>query len=231
MGEAKIRARLPSGFSLERARYAQRVIAQRVVEEDDIEWPVERAVGVDVAFSGEYSIGAAALVSYPGLGLEESSWTCMRTRMPYIPTLLAFREMAPAYLALRKIASKYQVVFVDGNGRLHPYLAGFACQLGVTIDKPTIGVAKKLLVGEIGEWRGGWAPILYKGRVIGAAVETKPGHKPIFVSVGHKVSLQTAVRLVKAFTGRYRLPEPIRQAHLAAGKAKKALEAGAARCI
>lgn len=224
-------ARLPQGFSIERARYAQRIIASRVVERDEISWPVRRAAGVDTAFRGDYSVGAAALVGYPGLKLEENSWVCMRTRMPYIPTLLAFREMAPAYLALKRIRSEYQVVFVDGNGRLHPYLAGFACQLGVTIDKPTIGVAKKLLVGEIGEWRDGWAPVVYKGMVIGAAVITRPGRKPIFVSVGHKVSLPTAIKLVKAFTGKYRLPEPIRQAHMAANRAKKALESGAARCI
>ena len=228
----KVKAGVPPHFSLEKARFAQKIIAERVVEEDRVEWPVQRAAGVDVAFSGECSIGAAAVVDYPGLELREKSSYALRTKFPYIPTLLAFREMAPAYLALRRLKSSYQLLFVDGNGRLHPYLAGFACQLGVTLGMPTVGVAKKLLVGEVGEWQDDWAPVIYKNRVIGAAVATRKGAKPIYVSVGHMVSLRTAIRLVKAFTRRgLKLPEPIRQAHIAANEAKRLLKSGKLRCV
>ncbi len=225
------RQKLPPNFSIKRARLAQRLIASRVVEEDLIEHPLRLVAGVDVAFTDNCSIGAAVLIEYPSLMLVKAKTVATRTRMPYIPTLLAFREMAPTYLALRKLGGEYGLLLVDGNGRLHPYLAGFACQLGLAVRKPTIGVAKKLLVGEVGEWNGDWAPIYYQGKVVGAAVKTRKNAKPIYVSVGHMISLKTSIRLVKKLSKGYKLPEPIRQAHIAANRAKSLLGRGELECI
>lgn len=202
---------IPENFSIERARRAQELIASRVIEEDRIEYPVRYAAGVDVAFKGTTAVGAAVVVEYPSLRLVEESFAYTAVRFPYVPTLLAFRETGPALLALKKLRHDYQVLFVDGNGRLHPYRAGFACQLGVAVDKPTIGVAKKLLLGEL-RWLDDLAEIVVNGEVLGYAV--KLHGRPVYVSVGHKVSLETAVKLVRAFTRPgARLPEPLLLAH------------------
>lgn len=215
---------VPPSFSLERARLAQKRIAEMVIEKDNIEFPIRYALGVDVAFYKDLSIGAAAVVRYPDLALVEKEVAVVKTSFPYIPTLLAFRETLPAYMALKKVKSPYQVVFVDGNGRLHPYKAGFACQLGVIIKKPTIGIAKKLLVGRVSEWRDNFAYVYLDNEIIGVALQTRKGAKPIFVSVGNMITLQTAARLTLSFTKRgLKLPEPIRQAHMAANEYRRKL--------
>ncbi|MCD6324342.1 MAG: endonuclease V [Desulfurococcales archaeon] len=215
---------VPPNFSLKKARLAQKRIAEMVIEKDEIEFPIRYAVGVDVAFLEDLSIGAAAVVRYPDLSVVEKETVAVKTVFPYIPTLLAFREVLPAYMALRKIKTDYQLVFVDGNGRLHPYRAGFACHLGVIIKKPTIGIAKKLLVGRISEWKDIFAYIYLDDEIIGAALQTRKGCKPIFVSVGNMITLQTAIKLTLAFTKKgLKLPEPIRQAHLAANEYKRKL--------
>ncbi|ABL78084.1 endonuclease V [Thermofilum pendens] len=207
--------RLPENFSLERARRAQLAIARMVLEEDSLPESVRRAAGVDVAFKGDYAFAAAVVVEYPSFSVVDYSVTRTEVRFPYVPTLLAFREVWPAYTALKRLKSEPDVLLVDGNGRLHPFKAGFACHLGVLVDKPTIGVAKKLLVGEVGSWKSGVAPVLYRGEVLGMAVKTSERSKPVFVSIGHKISLNTAVWIVRMFTKRgLRLPEPLRLAHL-----------------
>ncbi|MEM1516529.1 MAG: endonuclease V [Thermofilum sp.] len=212
---------LPEGFSIERARRAQQLIAQRVVESDQIDYPIRYAAGVDVSFKGQIAVGAAAVVEYPSLSLVEEKAALMRTTVPYVPTLLAFREMGPALMALKKLSHDYQVLFVDGNGRLHPYRAGFACQLGLAVGKPTIGVAKSLLIGEA-RWLDDVAEVSVGGEVLGYAV--KLGPRPIYVSVGHKISLATALRLARAFTRPgARLPEPLLQAHKISVKMRKSI--------
>lgn len=202
---------LPGSFSIEKARRAQLLIAQRVVESDCIDYPLRYAAGIDVAFKGSVAIGAAVIIEYPQLRLVEKEAVFTEVKFPYIPTLLAFRETGPALMALKKLSRDYQVLFVDGNGRLHPHKAGFACQLGLAVDKPTIGVAKSLLIGEV-RWRNDLGEVSVNGEVLGFAV--KLGSRPVYISVGHKVSLATALKLTLAFTRPgSRLPEPLLQAH------------------
>lgn len=199
-------------FNANRARFAQRVIASRVVERDELPAEIKYVAGVDVAHSKGLAVAAAALVDARTLKLVSSSVVETKVYVPYIPTLLAFREAGPMLAALRKLDEEPDVVMVDGNGRLHPLGAGIACQVGLALDKPTIGVAKKLLCGEIGEWKGREAPVILSGKIVGAALLTSS--KPIYVSVGHKISLPTAVSLVLKLTRRgVRLPEPLRLAH------------------
>lgn len=206
-------------FSIDRARVAQRVIASRVVEEDELPSTIERVVGVDVAHVGGLAVAAAVVVNASSLERISSATVVMQARVPYIPTLLAFREAGPMIAAVNKLGIDPDVVVVDGNGRLHPLGAGIACQVGLALGKPTIGVAKKLLCGEVGEWRGREAPVVLSGRVVGMALRTTL--KPIYVSVGHKVSLPTAVALVWRLTRPgSRLPEPIKLAHAAASSIK-----------
>lgn len=209
---------IPSNFSVEKARLAQTLIAKRVLEIDSIDYPLRYAAGVDVSFRGSTAIGAAVLVEYPSLKLVERSVAVTEARFPYVPTLLAFREMGPALMALKKLSRDYQVLFVDGNGRLHPYRAGFACQLGLAVNKPTIGVAKSLLLGTL-RWMNDVAEVVVNGEVCGYAV--KLGSRPVYVSVGHKVSLATALKLVREFTRPgSRMPEPLLQAHRVCSEAR-----------
>ena len=206
-------------FDVARARYAQRAIASRVVEEDEVRAEEVRLVaGVDVAHRGARALAAAVVVDARTLRQVSRAVVEADVRVPYIPTLLAFREAGPMVAAIRRLDLEPDVVIVDGNGRLHPLGAGIACQVGLALDKPTIGVAKKLLCGEVGAWRGREAPVTLSGRVVGVALMTS--RRPIYVSVGHKVSLSTAVSIVWKLTRRgYRLPEPLRLAHLAAVEA------------
>ena len=217
------RFRVPENFSVARARVAQRKIAAKVLEEDAIKWPLRYVAGVDVAYRGNVAFAAAVVVETGSLKLVDSAVVRKEVSFPYIPTLLAFREVYPAWAALKALSVGYELLLVDGNGRLHPFKAGFACHLGVIVDKPTIGVAKKLLCGRVGSWRGNTAPVYVNGEILGLAVLTRRGSKPIYVSIGHKVSLRTAARLVISLVKRgAKLPEPLRLAHkLATAEARR----------
>lgn len=217
--------KVASNFSIEKARYAQRRISEHIIKHDVLPERIEKIAGVDVAYREEISVGSAVIVKMPEFKIIDSAAVVVNTRFPYIPTLLAFREVYPAYAALKKLRTSFDVLMIDGNGLLHPYRAGFACHLGLVIDKPSIGIAKKLLCGRVGEWRGKWAPILDNSEVIGAAVKTCQRAKPIYVSIGHKISLRTAVRIVLWSTKKgVKLPEPIRQAHVYATQKIKTLK-------
>jgi deoxyribonuclease V len=168
---------------------------------------------VDVAYTKQHSIGAVAELDYNDLSLVEAKTAKMKTRFPYIPTLLSFREIPPALAAIRRLKTTPNVFLVDGQGIAHPYRLGFASHLGLLLDMPTIGVAKSPLCGKVGRFnQDGWAPIVDKDEVIGAAV-ARDDRKPIYVSVGHKVSLERAIYIVKHCSPRFRVPEPIRAAH------------------
>jgi len=211
-------------FSVERARFAQRVIASKVVEEDALPSVIRKVAGVDVAHLGNVAVAAAVVIDFETLRPLAQSTVATQVYVPYIPTLLAFREAGPMVAAVRSLSIDPDLVIVDGNGRLHPLGAGIACQVGLALDKPTIGVAKKLLCGVVGKRRGREAPVTLSGRVVGVALYTSS--RPIYVSVGHKVSLETAASLVWRLTRPgYRLPEPLRLAHAAANAAKRALQA------
>jgi deoxyribonuclease V len=133
-----------------------------------------------------------------------------------VPGLLSFREIPAVLEALAALACSPDLLLADGQGLAHPRRFGLACHLGWLLDTPTIGVAKSRLLGEFtapADRRGAWSPLLDRGDLVGAAVRTRRGVKPVFVSPGHRVDVATAVRLTLACTGRYRLPEPSRIAH------------------
>ncbi len=147
----------------------------------------------------------------------EKQGAVVEVAFPYVPGLLSFRE-APALLAaFKKLKSRPDAVMLDGQGFAHPRRVGLACHVGLFLDCPTLGCAKSRLIGEykrLGEQAGAIAPLVDREETIGMAVRTKKRTRPLFVSVGHKMDLASAVRLVLT-TGRgYRVPEPTRQAHL-----------------
>ena len=158
---------------------------------------------------------AIALLVYPDLNLEATAAAHRPTDFPYLSGLLSFREAPVLLEALNRLPRAPDLLLVDGQGLAHPRRFGLACHIGVLADIPTIGVAKSRLVGTYdppGAERGSWSPLRHGGELVGAAVTTRTATRPVFVSVGHRVSLSTAIDYVLACTPRFRLPEPIRQA-------------------
>lgn len=206
-------------MSAAEARQIQSELAPLVVRTGD-PTNVRLVAGIDVALPPNEARAAVVVDSYPDLHLlEETTATCPLT-FPYVPGLLSFREAPTIIAACEKMPLEPDLVIVDGHGYSHPRRLGIASHIGLFLDRPTIGCAKSLLVGKhrpVGENRGDWEPVDDRGEVIGAAVRTRVGVKPVYVSVGNQISLDAAIRWVLACARGYRLPEPQRQAHRAAG--------------
>ncbi len=200
----------------------QRELAPQVVLRDEA-GELRRIAGVDVGFEqqGKVTRAAVAVLSFPELELVEQKIVRQPTRFPYIPGLLSFREAPAVLAALAELAVVPDALLCDGQGYAHPRRFGIACHLGVVTGIPAIGVGKTRLTGRHGpvpDERGAWVPLEDRGEVIGAVLRSRQGVKPIFVSVGHKFTLDRAVAVVMACTTRYKLPETTRQAHrLASG--------------
>ena len=199
------------------ARAIQERLRNRVVPHDRLAG-TDRLAGVDVGFEEAGAVTRAAVVVLDGNTLEtvERSLARRPTTFPYVPGLLSFREIPAILEALDALTSPPQVMLCDGQGIAHPRRFGIAAHLGVITDIPVVGVAKTRLVGDHGpvpEERGGWCALEDGGEVIGAVLRTRKGVKPVYVSIGHRVSLETAVALVMACTSRFRLPETTRAAH------------------
>ena len=177
--------------------------------------------GVDVSYVGSIGIGAITVLDYESLELLEAQVATCDVKMPYIPTLLSFREIPPAIAAIKRLKVQPDVFLVDAQGLAHPYRCGFASHLGLALRKPTVGAAKSRLIGAPAE-KNGRTFLVDKGEVIGEVVTTKPGAKPIYVSIGHMVSLDTAVKIVK-HCSKGRIPEPLLQAHNLATKQRNQL--------
>jgi deoxyribonuclease V len=174
--------------------------------------------GIDVGFEeqGRLTRAAVAVLRSADLQVVESALARLTTVFPYVPGLLSFREIPAVLEALAALACTPDLLLADGQGLAHPRRFGLACHLGWLLDTPTIGVAKSRLLGEFTmppDRRGAWSPLLDRGDLVGAALRTRRGVKPVFVSPGHRVDVATAVRLTLACTDRYRLPEPSRVAH------------------
>lgn len=191
-----------------------------------------RVAGTDVAFVPSLNLTVAAVVVLDGASLEllEEATEVRPTVFPYIPGLLAYREIPALLACFGKLSSAPGLVLCDGQGLAHPRGFGLACHLGLLLDLPTLGCAKSHYVGEYEEpglEAGSWSPLLFGGREIGSVVRTRRRVRPIWVSPGYRVTVQDATRLAITMTRRYRVPEPTRLAHQAAARAKvKIGEAG-----
>ena len=175
--------------------------------------------GVDVGVRDDRARAAVCLLSYPALEPLETATAERPVRFPYVPGLLGFREVPCIVEAFEQLGRRPDFALVDGHGLAHPRRFGVATHLGVELDLPTIGCGKSLLVGlhrEPGMRRGACTRLVHGGEVIGKVLRTRDGVRPVFVSIGHRVDLDSAVRLVLRCTPRYRLPEPIRAADRAA---------------
>lgn len=189
-------------------------LSKQIIFENKIPEKIKLIAGVDVAYAKGTSIGAVAVLDYDSLRLVETQTASCKTTLPYIPTLLSFREIPPTARSIRKLSVQPDVFLVDGQGVAHPYRCGFASHLGLVIGKPTIGVAKSRLIGKAVTPAGNDVTLLeHKGEIVGAKVTTKSECKPVYVSVGHMISLETAINIVKHCTYHSRIPEPILKAH------------------
>jgi len=199
------------------ARALQDSLRQRVEPRDRLA-TVRRVAGIDVGFErrGQTTRAAVAVLSFPDLHPLEQAVARRPTTFPYVPGLLSFREIPAVLAAFEQLRRPPDLILCDGQGYAHPRRFGLACHLGVLLDLPSIGVAKTRLIGEhdaVPEDRGQWTPLRDGDEVIGAVLRTRAGVKPLYVSIGHRVSLETAVRYTMACTPRYRLPETTRAAH------------------
>lgn len=215
------------------ARAVQERLRGRVIATDKL-GKVRFVVGIDVGFEKAGAITRAAVVvlTFPGLELHEQAVARQRTRFPYVPGYLSFREAPAVLAALAKLRTRPEsmkarlhknncLLLCDGQGLAHPRRFGLACHLGVLTGLPSIGVAKSLLIGvhgQLPEPKGRWVALKDGDQIIGAVLRTRAGIKPVYVSIGHRVSLATAMKYVLRCTPRYRLPETTRRAHrLASG--------------
>jgi len=178
--------------------------------------------GVDISVNRAQGMatGAAVVLSYPELRLVETKVVNGKLAFPYVPGLLSFREAPLTLAACERLSVTPDLILVDGQGIAHPRRMGLASHLGLFLDTPTIGCAKSLLCGshQTPGWKpGSYAEVVDGDEIIGAALRTKLGTKPIYVSIGHKVDLQAAIYWVLQCCRGFRIPEPTRLAHLAAG--------------
>ena len=208
-------ASVPQAFDI------QRELAARVSRDSEINKP-RLIAGVDISVSYARSMATSAVVvmDYPALELVEMKTANGKLDFPYIPGLLSFRESPLALATFERLTATPDLILVDGQGIAHPRRLGLASHLGLLLDAPAIGCAKSRLCGsyeEPGVIPGSYTDLVDNGEVIGAVLRTKTATKPLYVSIGHKVDLEAAVDWVLACCKGYRIPEPLRLAHLAAG--------------
>lgn len=194
----------------------QRDLAAKVRQEP-LPRPVETIAGIDVSIRGDLAQAAIVVLRFPALEVVDQAIWRAEVPFPYVPGLLSFREMPVILPALEHLTVRPDVLVTDSQGRAHPRRFGLACHLGVLLDWPVFGVAKSLLTGrykELSAEKGSRASLVHRGEVVGAAVRTRTSVKPVYVSVGHRITLEEAVDLALACAPRYKIPEPTRQAHL-----------------
>jgi len=204
-----------------RAREVQLELASRVSRDNEID-SAHFIAGVDISVDRVRGVarGAVVVLSYPELEVVETRVVEGKVDFPYVPGLLSFREAPLTLAAFERLGIAPDLILYDGQGIAHPRRLGLASHLGLLLDRPTIGCAKSRLCGSHqipGLEPGSYAELVDGEEVIGAALRTKLGVKPVYVSIGHRISLESAIYWVMRCCRGYRLPEPTRLAHLAAG--------------
>lgn len=212
----------PWGVTVQEAIQIQTKLRDAVITTDDF-GPIRHVAGIDIGFLREKALtrAAVAVLSFPDLELREQAIAVRPTTFPYVPGLLSFREAPAALDALARLTIAPDLLLGDGQGLAHPRRFGLACHIGLLSDIPSIGVAKTRLTGEhdpVPQNRGAWVPLKDGGEIIGAVLRTRTKVKPLYISVGYRISLETAIDYVMACTPKYRLPETTRWAdRLASG--------------
>ncbi len=210
--------------SIAEAREIQTGLAGQVVQTRQVEASLVAGADISARRGAEMATAAVVVMSYPALEIVEVQVIRGRPGFPYVPGFLSFRESPLVLAACEKLSVKPDLLLVDGQGFAHPRRMGLACHLGLLLDMPTIGCAKSRLCGEHDEpglEAGCCAQLKDEEEVVGAALRTRIAGSPVYVSIGHKIGLENAIKWVLDCCRGHRLPEPSRMAHLAAtGKLK-----------
>jgi deoxyribonuclease V len=204
-------------LSREEAIALQQSLRDKIITTDQC-GEVRTVAGVDVGFEddGDTTRAAVVVLNFPDLQIRERAIARRPTTFPYIPGLLSFREVPAVLDALDQLQNLPDLLLCDGQGTAHPRRFGIACHVGLLTNLPAIGVAKSLLVGKhetVADEKGAWQPLEHRGDIIGVALRTRPKTKPLYISPGHRISLETSIAYVLQCTPKYRLPETTRQAH------------------
>jgi len=225
-GKQPLRFRLLHSWDVtyEEALSIQNTLKKQLIIHDGIKvGPIHTIAGADISYgrNSDLFFAAVVLLSYPNLDLIEEVHAVGRVSFPYIPGLLSFREGPVLLKAFENLQRRPDLVMFDGQGIAHPRGIGLAAHLGLFLDIPAIGCAKSRLCGEHREpglLPGDHEDLLHQGQVIGSVLRTKPRVHPVFVSPGHRISLESSRKVTLKCCRGYRLPEPIRQAHLAVNR-------------
>lgn len=207
-----------------RLRSVQKSIALKNVIEDRFEKPIRRIAGVDVAYDNLNAYVAVVVMELPNFNVVEKTVYKGRVTMPYVPTLLCFREGPLILRALKNVREYFQVLMIGGHGIAHPFKCGLATYVGVLSGRPSIGVSNKPLgrcVCRIPENPLEYEPIMLDGQIVGYCIRPRNRANPIYVSPGSFISLETTLEISLKSFGYYRTPEPLRLAHIIANEAKR----------
>ncbi|HEY1423011.1 MAG TPA: endonuclease V [Candidatus Acidoferrum sp.] len=226
------------------ARRIQEELRKKWVGEDSL-GTIRKVAGLDAAFvlkgsqafkarqnrwtalrNANRAIAGVVVYKYPQMNELERAYAEVRLEFPYVPGFLSFREIPALLVALQKLRTMPDLLFCDGQGYAHPRRMGLATHLGIVLDRPSIGCAKSILIGthgRVGNEKGMWAPMLDGEETIGAALRTRDGVKPVYVSQGHRVSLETAIRLTLSVVDGTRIPRPTRDADHYVSEVKRRL--------
>jgi deoxyribonuclease V len=202
--------------SPDEATQIQRRLAPKVTE-TPLPESIETVAGIDVSIRDDTAQAAVVVLRLPDLEVVDEAIHRCEVPFPYVPGLLSFRETPPVLPALEQLSVTPDVLMTDSHGLAHPRRFGFACHLGVLLDHPTLGVAKSILTGEpkesLAPEKGHHVPLVDDGETVGAVLRTRTDVNPVYVSVGHRITLDDAVALTLDCSPRYKIPEPTRQAH------------------
>ena len=208
-------------LSTQEAIALQKDLAKQVIHDTPLDLnTVQTVAGVDVSVKNNISRAAVVVLRYPDLTILETAIASQPTPFPYVPGLLSFREGPVLVGAFEKLQHIPDVFIFDGMGRIHPRKFGIASHMGLWLDKPTIGCGKTYLIGDYDEPdsdKGAYSTLTYHGERLGVVLRTRKNVKPVFISPGHRMDIASSIALTMAVTPKYRLPEPIRAAHNAAG--------------
>jgi deoxyribonuclease V len=206
-------------FDLSKLKNEQSRLAKRVIKRDDFS-DIKTIAGCDVAYVDNNVICAIVTMDIETLKVREKIYKMGKTNFPYISGFLGYRETPMIIETYHDLELEPDLFIIDGNGILHPHLFGLASQVGLSLDKPTVGVAKALLCGEEKDDK-----IMLNEKVVGKVLKTRDISKPIYISIGNKVSLKSAEGFVKKTMAGHKLPEPLHQAHKYASKIKRKFKA------
>lgn len=209
------------------ARSLQLELRDRVTARSPAGFSPRLVAGADLSIVRGRDRGYAALVVVDAETMEtvEEATAAVDVAFPYVPGLLSFRELPPLAAAWRRLESRPDTVIFDAHGYAHPRRFGLACHGGLLFGVPSVGVAKSVLVGEagdVGTEKGSTAPLVHEGERVGTVLRSRTDVRPVYVSVGHRIDLETAVEVVVSVTPRYRIAEPVRRAHRLANRMREA---------